>query len=199
MNFLTLFKRKKEHSFGWEDLTVEKFNEIIAITKDDKPSKELRIKHLIFGDNEGSILFLNQEIPTVEYRKHYTLNGRKYYLSARYDRMTTSQFVDFTTCGQNHEKLSAVLIPQGHKYNDGYDIDLVKHDILSMKMTDYRAIANFLVRQSQVLLLLMEGSSEKVMTRLTSLTPLKSITSNTMESLLELTEYVRSAMKNTQI
>lgn len=200
MRFLDLFRKMKTtHTFGWKDVTFGQFNRILEISKDEQPSKELRIKHLLFGDGDGNLSFLNEEIPVVDYRSHYWLNGREYRLIARYDRMTTSQFVDFTTCAQD-DKLSAVLVPVHHKYNDGYDIDLVKADIRAMKMPDYIAVVNFLVRQSQALLMFFQEYSEEMTKKMgLTTTQLKKITSLLTDYSLELSEYVRLQMKNTRI
>ena len=46
--------------------------------------------------------------------------------------------------------LSVFIIPKGHKYGDGYDINEVKQDILQLNMVDINAISQFFFRQFEL-------------------------------------------------
>ena len=60
--------------------------------------------------------------------------------------MSTAQFIDYQNYIKNNrieEILSCFFVPAGHSYNDGYDIEKVKKDLLSLKITDAYALAFF--------------------------------------------------------
>ena len=55
------------------------------------------------------------------------LNGKKYNIQYDIKNITTSQYIDFQTFIKDYNKYmvelaSIVVIPEGKKYNDGYDI-----------------------------------------------------------------------------
>ena len=43
--------------------------------------------------------------------------------------------------------LSIFLIPQGHKYNDGYDMDEVMDDLLCLSIPDALGVCNFFTQR----------------------------------------------------
>lgn len=75
------------------------------------------------------------EIDKKKYR-HYDINGVRYDVELDINKMTVSQYVDFqnySKSGVNAENmaeiLSCFLIPEGKKYNEGYDIVKTVKDI----------------------------------------------------------------------
>lgn len=84
----------------------------------------------------------------------YILNGTTYVLSINPAAFSTAQYIDFTNYAKNGkigyvDMLSAVLIPAGHIYNDGYDMDKAKADIGSMPVDSALGIVNFFSRWSK--------------------------------------------------
>lgn len=98
---------------------------------------------------------MNSPVPERDAQKQYTLNGRKYYIASKIDKLTTAQYIDFTNLAKEVNKnmvkiLGVFLIPEGHKYNDGYDIDEVYRDIEEgMNAVEGNAVIFFIVKQSR--------------------------------------------------
>lgn len=66
----------------------------------------------------------------------YTIGDLVLIPCADYEKMTAAQFIDFQTFAKEPDKnvvqlLSVFLVPQGHKYNDGYDVREVQAAIRS--------------------------------------------------------------------
>lgn len=67
---------------------------------------------------------------------HYDINGVRYGVELDVNKMTVSQYVDFQNYAKKGvdadnmaEVLSCFLIPEGKKYNEGYDIAATVRDI----------------------------------------------------------------------
>ena len=76
----------------------------------------------------------------------YELDGTKYRVYTK--EMTTAQYIDFKqmvdTYAENLPRfLTIFIIPDGHKYGDGYDLEKAAQDIGKMPITDARAVADF--------------------------------------------------------
>jgi len=95
--------------------------------------------------------FVGTDVVPSEVKKDYILNGRKYTLQKAINHISPAQYIDFNNYlkdGEIDEKyadiLSVFLIPEGMKYNDGYDIDEVKDDINKyMCITDALGIFSY--------------------------------------------------------
>lgn len=96
-----------------------------------------------------------KEMPKVDIKDSYVINGKKYVLCANVSKMTTAQYIDYQTLIKNADKnvkelLSVFLIPKGKKYGE-YDLDEVINDIYNyFPIADARAVSFFftLVLQS---------------------------------------------------
>ena len=135
----------------WNDVKLYQFNKLQELLKiDDDEERLVQVAQLFFGEkvmdlpvSEFAVKireldFLKEAIPSNIPPKKITVNGKKYYLDCLLGNITTAQYVDFT----NHSKsddiakmLSVFMIPEGHKYNDGYDIMEVINDINDMPVT----------------------------------------------------------------
>lgn len=113
---------------------------------DDIPLKEL--------DNYLRALnFLNEPLPLGDLKKKYVINGTTYVRTKDINTLTSGQYLDYinyiSAKNVEYNKLiSTILIPEGHKYCDGYDTDKVFEDMLQINVVDLNTIANFLERQS---------------------------------------------------
>lgn len=91
-------------------------------------------------------------------KKKYEINGKTYEFMGYPDKISTAVYIDFYNTGREIPKditdmLSLVLIPEGHKYNDGYDMDEVKDDIENhFNIEDALSVCDFFTSLSQVLL-----------------------------------------------
>ena len=101
------------------------------------------------------IEFLKEPIPTVRARKHYEINGNKYWLLKNPNEMTVSQYIDFKNISdqgfETHipELLAIMLIPEGKGYNDDYDTDQVRNDIMEMSVVEALGVAGFFIKRFQ--------------------------------------------------
>lgn len=161
---------------NWSDISIKKFDEISDILShinnvNDEEALEININLLsILCDvsveeiedlplTEFSKLvkqteFL-KEMPKVDIKDSYVINGKKYVLCANVSKMTTAQYIDYQTLIKNADKnvkelLSVFLIPKGKKYGE-YDLEEVMSDIYNyFPIADARAVSFFftLVLQS---------------------------------------------------
>lgn len=157
----------KDKQISWNNIDYETKVGIDNLLESDL-SEELKIKGLvtlIFDIDLNDIPinkldyyisqlnFLSEKIPTREIQKFYTINGHNYKLFRDINKLTSGQYLDY----QNYLKqpqieynklLSVLLIPDGKKYLDGYDIEEVHEDLLHINVIDLNSISNFLLRQS---------------------------------------------------
>lgn len=99
-----------------------------------------------------NIEFLHNDPPKCNHQDAYDINGHKYCLSANITDITTAQYIDYQSYMKEENpdlcKITSVfLIPDGHKYNDGYDIEQVWKDVGDMLYIDVMALAFFLRKQ----------------------------------------------------
>ena len=149
----------------WSDVTIEQYYKIADLIKEQDEYTVYNLIDILWGIDSSKLLakdltkytnrlqFLNKDVPKVTLKKHYTFNGRKYDSSCDLTSMSTAQFVDYNNYLKNckyEEILSVFFIPEGHSYNDGYDILQVQNDLLQMKITDCMAAAFFFKRQLRV-------------------------------------------------
>jgi hypothetical protein len=115
-----------------------------------------------------SLNFLNTEPETRYHKENYTVNGREYKFKGKLDEITTAQYIDYRAYMNEENKdvvklLSAFLIPVGHDYNDGYDMEQVQSDIADMCWLDVRAAAFFFRIQLAAYILTLKSSLRKTM------------------------------------
>lgn len=147
----------------WNDITLRKFNLLQeAITIEDETERMIAIAEAIFGKEVlelpvpefqkkmSEAKFITNPITNSIPPKSVKVNGRSYFVDGLIGRITTAQYIDF----QNHAKtnklenmLSTFIIPEGHKYNDGYEMEQVMEDILDLPITIVNSLAFFFKRQ----------------------------------------------------
>lgn len=150
----------------WDDITVGQFSLIRSAYNDPDMTEEDRCIGLIsfiydvnpleleFNDFQRMVReleFIGTDVVPSEVKKEYTLNGRKYTLQKAINHVSTAQYMDFHNYlkeGEVDEKyadiISVFLIPEGCRYNDGYDIEEVKEDINKyMSITDALGIFSY--------------------------------------------------------
>lgn len=151
----------------WKDITLDQFIKIgeFMEVKDDYTmcniidtiwnvdSANMPISE--FKEYKNALKFMNDDIkPDTDIPSEITLNGHSYQTSYNLTEVKTAQYIDF----QNYLKkdnvqykdlLSVFVIPAGHNYNDGYDLNEVKSDIMSMPITQVYGLSFFLTVQFQ--------------------------------------------------
>ena len=155
---------------SWEQITLAQFNEISRIldtTKDRSKAGQKVVEYLYdidpmaipYQDYLHLLNALNEMLASdirswpLTSNLRYPINGREYVLDTNVAAFTTAQYIDFTNYAKKPlstiDMLSCVLLPKDHKYLDGYDIDQVKEDIGSLKVSQAFGISNFFVSWSR--------------------------------------------------
>lgn len=155
----------------WKDLTVEdqiKIKEIGELQTVGEEEKNMMVASLLAEipyeemlmmplDKVRDIMdntdFLFTKPEPSKARRKYELNGRKYKLFKDPGEMTVAQYITFQQIHQDGfdkrplEMLALFLIPEGHQYNDGYDMEEVMDDMKDMKITDALGVCRFFTRR----------------------------------------------------
>lgn len=152
---------------SWNDVTIDEFTQIQDSYKDTEMTDEDRTLNLVYllTDEDPmempftefqkvlkELQFIKSEVPANPLKKRYELNGKKYRLMQAIDKISTAQYIDYTTYLKNMEDdidyvniLSVFILPEDSvKYNDGYDLETVKNDIrYYMSIADALGIFRF--------------------------------------------------------
>lgn len=161
---------------NWNEISIKTFDEISSLvvnrsSVNDDEALEININLLSilcdvdveeienlplveFSKLVSQTEFL-KEMPQVDIKEKYLINGHKYVLCANVAKMTTAQYIDYQTLVKNADKnvkelLAVFLIPEGKKYGD-YDLEEVIDEIYNyLPIAAARAISFFftLVLQS---------------------------------------------------
>lgn len=111
---------------------------IIALLNDMEVNDVYNLPLDDYAEKVGEIMFLSEppkprriKIRTSEIK----INGKKYTLLTKPEKMTAGQYIDYQTCLKNklgfEYILSCLLIPDGKKYGE-YDYDGLVNDILDL-------------------------------------------------------------------
>lgn len=170
---------------NWDDITWREYEQIEQILTTDIPSdyKAVHLVSVLTGKSveELEVLpisqfqkllpaleFLQTQPETHTHRFEYTVNGREYDFKGKIDELTTAQYIDYRAYMSEEDKdviklMSVFLIPKGHDYNDGYDMEQVKSDIGDMCWLDVRAAAFFFRAWLAAYILILKSSLQKTM------------------------------------
>lgn len=168
---------KKEKKMTWYDVTLYQFNELQKLMEvEDDTERVFSIAELLLGEDVTNLPlkefnekfkqldFLKEEIPNKIPPKKVEVNGRKYFLDCLLGNISTAQYVDFTNhsnSGDLSKMLSVFLIPEGHKYNDGYDMLQVMDDVNSLPIPIVNSIAFFFGKQFSTFMEIFQAYSIK--------------------------------------
>ena len=152
---------------SWGELPVGMLEEMRSVTIDDEDTKTLTIAGILAGKTFKEMLnlpleetqrliantaFLYTEPAKKKLSSVYTLNGTKYNILKKAEKMTTAQFIDYQAIARDSynrvsEFLAIFFIPEGHEYNDGtYDKQQVIDDISNCLSTEEAlGIADFFI------------------------------------------------------
>lgn len=150
---------------SWDEITWKEFEQLEQILIADIP-QHYKTVHLIsvltnksveeiellpiteFQKMLPHIEFLTTEPEPHKHKFEYEINGRQYDFKGEFYNLTTAQYVDYRSYMEEDTRditklMSVFIIPKGHEYNDGYDIEQVKNDIGDMCWLDVRACTFF--------------------------------------------------------
>lgn len=152
---------------NYMDLTLGLFLRVNAALEDealDELDKQVRIVALLSGKEVQDVLalplqeysalaastdFLRTKCPPVSAPTRLTENGQVLVPVQDFTTILTTQYVDFQTFSKGGpdmlpDLLSVFLIPEGHQYNDGYDINAVKETARNLPMPVAMSLVGFL-------------------------------------------------------
>lgn len=149
---------------SWRQVTLSQFTEILKLQSENQDAAKFTqkvIEHLYGIDPltipyteylsmiKGLNEFFDKPIAEQKITSNgcYTINGTTYRLDINPQSFTTAQYIDFTNFAKEPSRyadmLSVVLIPDGHLYNDGYDMEKTKADIGAMPVDNVLGIVSF--------------------------------------------------------
>lgn len=120
----------------------------ISILADKTPDEIRALPASQYARLREKLAFLQNEppkdAPVVEC---VTLNGTDYTVCRRMDQVTTAQYIDWCTyiSGERNpaDLYSCFVIPKGHKYAEGYDLEKAKADIMDLPLPVVNYISVF--------------------------------------------------------
>lgn len=148
----------------WNDITLRQWNEIEKVFKEEYEDEILQTADLIkvvfdiddpmsltpqeFQQYVAKLEFLKTEIPERKLLNSYTINGTKYNFYGNCFDISMAQLMDWRHFSTKKpldysECLSIFLVPENHKYNDGYDMNKTTEDINSLPIGDVLKIWSF--------------------------------------------------------
>ena len=122
-----------------------------------------------FNEKCKELQFLQKEIPNDLHVKDIKVNGRSYYFDGLLGKITTAQYIDFQNYQKDNDEqksFSVFIIPKGHKYNDGYDMEQVFNDILDIPVPVLFSASFFFIRQFELFIRIFRRYSIKQMKKL---------------------------------
>lgn len=155
---------------SWEDVTLSQFLHIIKLQQETSDSQEFanQVLNYLYDEDpmqipynlyvaqiNGLNQFFDKPVSKMKISKNctYNINGTVYELDITPNNFTTAQYLDFVTFSKDASQLvntlTTVLIPQGHKYNDGYSMEQARQDIGGMPCSHALAITNFFATWSK--------------------------------------------------
>lgn len=168
-----------KHMLTWNNITYRQLLDIReAANIEDENERVYAIMEAVFGEdvlnlplkdfNEKckELQFLQKEIPNDLHVKDIKVNGREYYFDGLLGKITTAQYIDFQNYQKNNDEqksFSVFVIPKGHKYNDGYDMEQVFNDILDIPVPVLFSASFFFSRQFELFIRIFRRYSIKQM------------------------------------
>ena len=154
----------------WSNITLKDYYEIqniISVQDDYTTFNLLDFLYNIDSSNmtlreiseyKNSLSFLDSidvAYKNIQLEDKYVINGTTYVGFVDLTQVNVAQFIDY----QNYLKetpvkfekvLSVFIVPEGHTYNDGYDIKQVQRDLLELPFVVVQKISFFFLKQLQV-------------------------------------------------
>lgn len=148
----------------WNNVTLEKWNELESIYKKEYPDEILQTADVLtvlfdienpmdlspaeFTKYVNELNFLKTSVPEKKLCNTYTINGTTYNFRGNIMEVAMGQLMDWRDFSTNEnldyaQCLSVFMIPEGHKYNDGYDMEKTIKDIRSLPIADVLKLWNF--------------------------------------------------------
>lgn len=164
---------------NWKDIT---YRQLLALRNaadiEDETEKLCTIAQIVFGEDVLNLplkefnekckeLSFLETVPANNLTvKSVKVNGREYYFDGLLGNITTAQYIDFQNwqkANDDVKSFSVFIIPKGHKYNDGYDMEQVFNDILDMPTPVLLSASFFFNRQFALFIRIFRRYSIKLL------------------------------------
>lgn len=147
----------------WNDISLKQYNELIKVDTTQDPidyaadvirilfdvEDPLSLSMQEFNKYSEMIKFIGDKVPDVKLKDVYKVNNREYVLDGNVFEWSMSQLIDFRKYSATTnltDIVSCYIIPKGHKYNDGYEMEEVIKDINCLPVTDILKMQSFFVQ-----------------------------------------------------
>lgn len=172
----------KNKNLTWDDVDIRKFRqireaimeeqaaedetaELISIMFDVALDEVYEMKLNEFAEKAKQLKFLDERPQPNDIKETYHL-GTTDYIICPLKVFTYQQYFQYQLVIQSEKRdyidiLSLILMPKGKKYGE-YDIDDVRKDLLSMKITDALAIDFFFLLSFRILTETFKSYAEKM-------------------------------------
>lgn len=146
---------------SWNELTIKQFIDIQDAQKLglDEFSLSLLICQIVYPElnltintpfkNIKKYIFEINNLGDIQYLEKLpdkiSLKGNNYKVDYSVEQFTASQYIDFTNALKKSDvlkQLSAVIIPEGQKYNEGYNIVKLQNDLQELDCVTALSILN---------------------------------------------------------
>ena len=161
---------------SFDELTIKKYRdlinlekiddteygiEILSILSDMEPDELLDMPLEKFASLMAQTKFIYGNVEKADYKKLgkvITVNGKDYRLMKSARDLTAGQYIDYKAYIQRDDFigmlpyiLTVFLIPEGHKYNNGYDVsELAKEFDENMSLPIALSVSDFFLHQSMM-------------------------------------------------
>lgn len=125
----------------------------IAILSDEEPETIGSLPLNIFQNLASKLDFLKNTPKKTVVKDTMMSRGRKYRAFLDLPNLSVAQYFDFGSLMKVYQTtnelkdfcavFSVFLIPEGHNYNDGYDIEVVRDDMMYLKVGEALAVSDF--------------------------------------------------------
>lgn len=173
---MNIFKKKDTlPKIHWGDITIAKHKAIIELYEKQSDMDDYffacELVRIVYDKSEewinglkiseandyiNSLAFINERPKPNVAKKEYVINGHKYVTTFNMQNLTTAQYIDFQQLADKSgempaEFLSILLVPEGKKYNEGYNLEDVVNDIRNyMSVEDCLGLSAFFFTLLQV-------------------------------------------------
>ena len=175
----------------WNNVTLRQFQQILEIESKnlDDTNKIAEIIKIIFGIEDplsleitefqkyiDKIKFISTPIPESKLVTKYNINNTEYCFNGNVFQINVSQLIDWRNyCKKTPlnyaEILSVFVIPKGHTYNDGYNMEQTIEDIGNISVTNAMQMFTFFLSALQTSIVIIQDYLKYQVKKLKTLQP----------------------------
>lgn len=147
----------------WSKVTVAQYDAMVEIQQKHNEDSAKYIVEMLYGIDDAERLpmhiysaylaglrsFHRQDVRAAQLTKDatYRIGDTTYRVNLSPNAFTAGQYIDFVNCVRDKAPmariLTALIVPDGHEYNDGYDVGKAEEDMGKLPVTAAFAVFNF--------------------------------------------------------